>query len=833
MPIDLGNPGSGKTVLASSVIEEFQQDIDTHNVVYFFFKSDDVRQRDPAAAYRSVLAQILQLHRQNQDIIDKFAFAHEASEGSLSATSGELVELFQMCLQDLGHVYLILDGIDECDDNPSLIRNLRWIAGHCSAKILLFSRLNVASLSRMVPKDFRLAVDRTSTNGDIRLYLTSQINQMIDEDLLLPVEETSSLVDHLVRGADGMFLWARLMISFLRLPYLLTPAHRLRAIKDVTMPEGLENMYNRILDLINGAGQTQRDLARRVIVWLTYSIRPLTGRQLYEALEGVDIGPADNGPSQFHHWAEAVILACGGLIERYLLDSGNQFTTASEPCFRFIHLSVREHLEHIGHAFRAKEGIQSLIPPKSVANLKLTTSCLQSLISHAPQQPPPPLSGIGNKRACALISFAGYAASNWMFHLAHTACDADFSEMTTSSSVHDDALKLASTCRTFLGNPLVVSAWLETCYYSIRPLPPPQLQPIEEWAVWAAQRPEQLPVSTALRNLSQSLLEFVRDMNKFIDVWGFKLTKSPPIIWDEAPAFANSRFLTPSSTTDVSYLVPKRLESEEISSRPLCTISATASDGRFNGVLSIWPSKAYERRWKDLNSQESYSSMRHLCGGWIARYEAYTIKNKAARVADIKLPLDESEVWLQMRQSFRQEYTDSWKTSFPLVISGDTHSFVVLRTLYTLQPATDSSPALWRSVIIPMDFSKAVSDKWSDDLEVFDPHKESIRNLPPALQFLHRSMYQYSFSFSSNGRFLFFSDSCQDLFIYSQVAVFEIQNKHQLDVRVVAAGTIGSRQWGLIDKVAFHPTFPLLVMCNGGFVNLWNFEKGVLFGTNV
>lgn len=790
-------------------------------------------QRYPAAAYRSILAQILHRHRENQDIIDKFAFAHEAAAGSLSATSSELVELFQMCVQDLGHIYLILDGIDECDDNASLVRNIKWLNSHCSAKILLFSRLNVASLCHTVPKQLRLEVNRTSTNGDIRLYLTAQIDQMIEEDILSPVAETSHLVEHLVRGADGMFLWAKLMNSYLRLPFLLTPAARLRAIEDVTLPEGLETMYDRILDLVDGAGQTQRELAKRVIVLLAYSRRPLTVRQVYGALEVVDIVPDDSTLPQFHTWTEAVIMACGGLIERCQFDSGNQIHNALEPGFRFIHLSVKEHLEGIGHTFRARNGKRSLIPPKSIANLKITTHCLQSLVSHAPKQPPPPLSGVGNKRRDALVSFKGYAASNWMFHLRNTTHDENFPEIGGSANFHDDASSFVALCHAFLDSPLAVSSWLETCYYSNRPPPHPDVHLVEEWAIWADELPEQFPGLKALRKLSQSLHEFVRDMEKVIDVWGLKLAHSPPIIWDEVSAFGNTRFLARSSTMNVSSLVPKGLGSGDSSSRPLCTISATATDGSINGVLSVWPSKAYERHWQQLNPRVSYASMEHLCGGWIARYEAYALKDQTVRLADVRLPLHGSEVWLQMRQSFRQEYTDCWKTSFPLVISDDARSFVVLRTLYALQPATDSSPASCRSVIIPMNMSEAISQNWSDDLEVFDPHKESIRNLPPALQLLHRSLYRYSFSFSSNGRFLFFSDYRQEIFAQNQLVVLEIHGANELGVEVVATGGVQSQAYGLINKVTFHPKFELLVLCNGDIVSLWNFKKSMSYRRSV
>jgi len=64
-------------------VEELQGDTDIHgqqnDACYYFFKYDNPVNSNPAAAYRSILAQILQLHRHDQDLIDKFAFAMSIS----------------------------------------------------------------------------------------------------------------------------------------------------------------------------------------------------------------------------------------------------------------------------------------------------------------------------------------------------------------------------------------------------------------------------------------------------------------------------------------------------------------------------------------------------------------------------------------------------------------------------------------------------------------------------------------------------------------------------------------------------------------------------------
>ena len=173
------------------------------------------------SAYQSILAQLLFRHRHEQNIIDKFSFAiNHVSHGQLKATSLELIDLLQLCLLHHKDAYIVLDAIDECDNNKSLTQHLLRLSAKSVIKILLFSQLTIPILVRKVPKKIQLAINRASTSGDIRIYLTKQINILIKDKLLPHTAEPSRLVNHLIQGTDGMFLWARLIIAYLNLTSL-------------------------------------------------------------------------------------------------------------------------------------------------------------------------------------------------------------------------------------------------------------------------------------------------------------------------------------------------------------------------------------------------------------------------------------------------------------------------------------------------------------------------------------------------------------------------------------------------------------------------------------
>lgn len=753
----------------------------------------------------------------------------ESSAGIWKASSQELRDLVHLCLFELGQTYLVLDGIDECDDNPHLIKFIQLLTSSTTTKILLFSRRNIASLTRTVLKAQQLAVDRNVMSHDIEMFLTSQIHLLIEDDILPATVDVSDLVKHLVKGADGMFLWARLMIKYLQSP-ALTQALRLATIDQVILPEGLDEMYERIIALISRAGRSERDMARRIIIWLTYSRRPFTVRQLHEAVTVNYMTTTDSSSTMFKDFAETITLVCGSLVE---------CTSLYDPVdtnVHFIHLSLKEYLMQMGRPDRSTKAVQSLIPAKPIACLDLASCCLRYLISHTPAQR---VSGLPDF-ACALnqsmnisASFAGYAASNWMDHLKDTiAWDYSPAQLSLPDFTKGSS-RLIDTCSTFLDSPLSITSWLETYYLTIAcgfqewdgKL---TFGHVKKWADWTTQLPCSMPVAKAFANLAPKLREFSSDMEALIEAWGHKLRVSPSILWDEASAFTNSRFLVPSTATNVVSLVPETLGSGNSSLQPLCSISHTSADESMNGVLSIWPSNNFERQWQQLESS-SYSSMKSFCSGWTAKYDVWSVKTKTVQLFDIRIPLDEAEIWLQMRQSFRQEYQDNWKTSFPLTIRDDAHAFVVLRTLFVLRTATQSTPASIKSTVIPMDFEQSLEDVWTDKLRVFNPHAEKIKDLPPALQLFHRCSYLYSICFSPNGRYIFFSDRKKHL-LTASLAVFEISASDILRVELTGKGEL-LLAWHDNLATAFHPEAEFLVLWNLGHLVLWHFKRRKMTST--
>ncbi len=250
-------------------------------------------------------------------LLDQFSFAiHGKSQGQLESSEKILVELLHLCLDD--DAILIIDGLDECIDNASIVRTLQdLVQSHDHIKVLVSSRGNVDQLIRWVPKAGQVQFTKDLAGPDIRLFCQRQLELLLEDNILPQAawDELETMTHYLVRGADGMFLWARLMINFLRSPFL-TPMRRQQIISDIKLPEGLEEMYERILALITSAGRLSEALAMNVLLWTVHAVAPMPSRHLLQALIASESLPPEMSEEDPKHFEDSVIMACASLITR-------------------------------------------------------------------------------------------------------------------------------------------------------------------------------------------------------------------------------------------------------------------------------------------------------------------------------------------------------------------------------------------------------------------------------------------------------------------------------------------------------------------------------------
>jgi NACHT domain len=596
-----GNPGCGKTVLAASTLEAFKNDerFQDTNTCYYFFHTES-RSTAPEPALRAILSQVLHKNRHNEALVDMFVLAMDTNtEGQKNASVSDLRDMFGLCWANVGNYYILLDGLDEvvtlASDNM-LESALVQTRSYRNVKILMLSRpagLVVNWISQLVLDDRRFDIGDSNTN-DIQLYLSRQIACLLDTNLLSKNDNPQQLVGHLVTGANGMFLWARLMCKLLN-SRMFSPAQRTDLIMTVTLPEELSSMYERIFRLILQMPAIESNLAKDVLQWLTFSRYMLNAREIWQALTSTEAKykpPGDPATDDIGGFRERVLMVCASLVE-----FRERSVDSEEGSFHLIHLSIKEYIiqsatEYDQPYSRQPQGASLF--RKSQCHADITRSCLYFL-TYLPRQPLGKSLGKNVKRGdlSKAFPFCKYAVQNWHIHFCKafesTECPLDIDgqhNYTQDTSRLKTQWHILTAVQEYLSQKFALMAWIEASYvFGFRGI---RLETnFGDWLLLNVNA----PCRCNLKQLGSDYLEFGGYLKQLDIEWGTQLDQNPACIWEEATAFTPSRFLAQTTAFTVNSLTATHTRDEKSSNQPLCKISGMSSDELYIGVLSIWPSR--------------------------------------------------------------------------------------------------------------------------------------------------------------------------------------------------------------------------------------------------
>jgi hypothetical protein len=603
LTFEKGIPGCGKTILAASAVQELTKLVPSCGVTdtvvcYYFFSYKFAEKSSSQHAYRSILAQILQQCRYDERIVDMFSFARSksrAESGLGSATEEELSSLLDATSRVFQTTLIVLDGIDECEDPEKLIQNLQSVSSSCNVKLLLFSRPNVHTL-RKIDKSRCITVSRAAVESDLRTFFLPHVENLQVDGLLPPGQQSEELVADLLSNANGMFLWARLMVAYLNSPALV-PTERLAAIRDLHSPDCLEDMYIRIICTIRKKMKAEQELARRIFIWLSYSQSNLTAAQLEEILtpsstlgsvSATQATQKRGVAEKFTDFEHTVTMVCGSLVELYC------------GSYQFIHKSVYEFFTNRPDSANERSDTysqvpQHLIPSPAEAHCELATDCIKYFVYVAPAQP---LSGDFREKASTtqirkLFPFLIYAQQNWTCHLVRAKEFDDGPTPLESKTFLLKAKDLLRTLSKFLSTKLVLTSWVESLYMFV-----PQndrgksFEEMQTWSDWAQRQGEASVHWKEFDCVPVRLSAFATDLVEIHSLWATTLHEDPHKVWGDITAFTPSLFLAQNSATSVRSMASLQFGDSHLSNKPLSTISAKSMRGDAVGVLSIWTSKS-------------------------------------------------------------------------------------------------------------------------------------------------------------------------------------------------------------------------------------------------
>ena len=261
-----GSHGSGKSILASSIVARFEEA--QQHPLFFAFSGSDGNRQTSENLIRTLLGQSL-LQSDKNESVDP---VHRLRLGGQPSVS-ELWQAFERIIPLLAKPsYCIIDGVDECvDDSHTLFTKLIQVLEECpSLRILLLGRSYVIQSDSAICQFPLLEITPAILNQDIEAF----INDEIAKSKILSLPEFRETVYKSLKGrSDGMFLWVRLMIDDLRKSS--SKSELGQRLQD--LPCGLEKAYQLLfLRLSQKLDKFEQRLAQSVLAFMITSCRPLT-----------------------------------------------------------------------------------------------------------------------------------------------------------------------------------------------------------------------------------------------------------------------------------------------------------------------------------------------------------------------------------------------------------------------------------------------------------------------------------------------------------------------------------------------------------------------------
>ena len=391
-----GQPGAGKTVLASLVVEDcFRICGGTPNTstLFFYCSHDTARARYSALA----AALVWQAFRKNRLLLN-YLYEKSAESAKTLLEDDEVMcrELLPTILLSLDLAYVIIDGLDECseDQQKSIIRFFTSFVdanqSTCteSLRFLLVSqndRISNSILSRRP----NLTIKSSDNVDDIADYAVFMRDKIEKEFGHLP-ERDVDLVKQIVANSKGMFLYARLVLD-----NLIGQESRnklLSELDDSVFPQGIEQAYNRIITRVSqGRLLNQRAIAFKVLGLLICAKRPLKWREVQGAIAvNTESGEVDFKGNQIRATPKEL---CGSLIEER--PNGN---------IELVHATARHHL------------LETELISQENEQWKLADICISLLAT------PGFSNDTTDREIKALVkvghyAFLDYAVCNWCYHV--------------------------------------------------------------------------------------------------------------------------------------------------------------------------------------------------------------------------------------------------------------------------------------------------------------------------------------------------------------------------------------------------------------------------------
>ncbi|KAF8463221.1 ankyrin repeat-containing domain protein [Russula ochroleuca] len=403
-----GNPGAGKSILCSTIIEDIKSMREASSVLiaYHYFDFKDASKRDLRGLLASLLFQLCNESDHCRDVLyNLYTSCHNGSEQPSDAA---LARCLRNMLELPGQLptFLIIDALDECPNTtgtPSareeVLDFLEDLVGSSFSNLFICITSRPEQDIQSVLNPLTCPSRRVSLHeeGGQREDIKSYVYSFVHKDRAMRrwrEEDRNLVITTLIERAGGMFRWALCQLDTLR--RCISSSIR-KALNE--LPTTLDETYERALQEIP---KEKRQHAHRLFQCLVVAIRPLRVEELAE-LFAIEFG-ADAGPNLKEGWRpenaeDEVLSACSTLIA-IIENEGSKIV-------QFSHFSVKEFLTSDRLQTSEMGNIRHFHTPLDAAHTILARACLTVLLQ---------LDENMDKKRLETFPLAFYAARHWVDH---------------------------------------------------------------------------------------------------------------------------------------------------------------------------------------------------------------------------------------------------------------------------------------------------------------------------------------------------------------------------------------------------------------------------------
>jgi hypothetical protein len=264
-------------------------------VVYFYFNAQILGKQSYCNALRAAIIQIVEAVQNDPEMIDLISISMICDDGGRSvASDDDLMELLLLSIHRFSSLALILDGIDECRDFEITWSFLSAACMDKSIRCLFLGRPLIT-----IPSEYARLVLRQSLIGMNRQdnydYFHEEIRNLQIAGQLQEHFISDRIAGTLTSRANSSFLWASLMISYLRSP-VLNSDERAQEIENSSQMETLTGIYSgmiRQLELLFH----ERTLLSKIFQFLVLSKEPPSVKQINIAIQSNQVAKFQQGTS--------------------------------------------------------------------------------------------------------------------------------------------------------------------------------------------------------------------------------------------------------------------------------------------------------------------------------------------------------------------------------------------------------------------------------------------------------------------------------------------------------------------------------------------------------